>query len=180
MLPQYTPAVFDRFWSKVDFDGPIPKHCPKLGPCWIWAASLNVRNGYGQFHLRGRTLKPHRIAFEMVVGPIPSGLHCLHHCDNPRCLRPDHLHLGTDADNANDRLAHGRTLRGAESISATHRECMSRGQDHWRTSLTDDQVHAIRLRYESGGITMQKLADQYGVGLTTISNLINRRTWAHI
>jgi hypothetical protein len=98
--------IVERFWAKVDQDGPVPEHCPWLGPCWEWTAF--TRSGYGGFSINNRSVVAHRVAWELCVGPIPDGMLALHHCDNRGCVRPEHLFLGTALDNARDRDQKGR------------------------------------------------------------------------
>ena len=89
----------ERFWSKVDKNGPVPSEAPELGRCWLWTAS-NIR-GYGQFQIGSRTgntrkmVKAHRFAYEHVVGAIPDGLQIDHLCNNPTCVNPSHLRTVT-------------------------------------------------------------------------------------
>jgi hypothetical protein len=79
----------------------------KTDGCWLWTGHLN-RGGYGEIRIKGRAVSAHRFAWQLVHGPIPIGMLVMHRCDNPTCVRPDHLALGTDADNMRDRDAKGR------------------------------------------------------------------------
>lgn len=89
-----------RFWEKVDKDGPIPEHKPELGPCWIWTALVNRGTGYGQFYPQhGATVGAHRYSYELANGPIPEGLQVHHECHTRRCVHPNHLRASTRAEN---------------------------------------------------------------------------------
>lgn len=82
-------SYVERFWVKVNKEGPIPDYCPELGPCWLWTGALNKRTGYGNF---GKPQKlPHRVAYELCVGPIPEGLELDHLCRIRHCVNPTHL-----------------------------------------------------------------------------------------
>lgn len=146
-----------RFWAKVNKDGPIPMHHPGLDPCWLWTAA--TMHGYGAFVLRhhGRQ-QAHRLAWTWTNGPIPNGLSVLHHCDNPTCVRPSHLFLGTARDNAWDMMHKHRKV----------------------TKLTAEHVQAIRAHtpWRYGDIV--RLAREYGVSLTTIQNVKRGRKWRHL
>ena len=86
-----------RFWSKVD----------KTNTCWVWKAFKND-SGYGLFSIKRHMYRAHRIAWELTNGQIPDGIEVCHHCDNPACVRPDHLFLGTQNDNIQDGINKGR------------------------------------------------------------------------
>lgn len=87
----------ERFWSKVD----------KTGDCWNWTAGT-FHFGHGKFRLNGKMVKAHRLAYELLVGDFDKSLCVLHKCDNPRCVNPEHLFLGTKGDNNSDMTAKGR------------------------------------------------------------------------
>lgn len=96
----------NRFWDKVDKNGPLIL----ATPCWLWIASRNSYN-YGRFWFQRRLLYAQRFAYELVVGPIPKGMITMHECDNPPCVNPSHLKLGTNKQNSEDAKIKGRFKR---------------------------------------------------------------------
>ncbi len=108
------PTVKERFWSKVNKDGPVPEYRPELGPCWLWTAGLGSK-GYGCFFMDGRSVNAHRVSFEWVNGPIPQGLQPDHLCRVHPCVRPSHLEAVTPREN----LMRGETLAAA-NVLKTH------------------------------------------------------------
>jgi hypothetical protein len=98
----------ERFWAKVNKDGPTQPHMDT--PCWAWTAATH--EGYGVFIVPGseeyREQRAHRLSWTLANGPIPEGLQVLHRCDNPACVRVDHLFLGTHTDNMRDMVAKNR------------------------------------------------------------------------
>lgn len=108
----YAPRVVAAFWSKVEVRPNTPIW---RGACWPWRASID-KWGYGQFKpvARHNPLRAHRVAWEIWNGrDVPDGLDILHECDNPKCCNPAHLRPGTHADNMADKVARGRSGRGA-------------------------------------------------------------------
>lgn len=159
----------ERFWEKVNKNGPVPPHRPELGPCWVWTAGINTqRGGYGMFALRkGVIRRAHRIAWELANNrPVPDGLWVLHHCDNPPCCNPAHLFLGTPGENTADMAAKGRG------------EFPGQGSKHHTAKLTEADVLAIREARQQG-VTGSALARQYGVHRTTIYHVCTDR-WRHV
>lgn len=156
-----------RFWNKVE----------KTLDCWIWIGSLNV-GGYGKISRPGqgdKCLLAHRISWELYNGPIPDGLEVCHHCDNPACVRPDHLFLGTQKDNLQDAIKKGR-LNPAKCNQPS-------GENHGRAVLTVAQVKKIKETYSQKAgrysrlITQRKLAKQFNISRRTIADILSGRTW---
>jgi len=153
-----------RFWEKVR---------PTAG-CWTWEASLDGR-GYGQiaFKRGGKgNMRAHRVSWEIHNGPIPDDLHVLHRCDNPPCVNPDHLFLGTQRDNVQDMWAKGRA-------SGHFQAGESRGVKNVNAKLDPDKVTVIRERAQSGE-SYASLARSFNVTGPAISSLVRRRTWHYV
>lgn len=90
------PDWAERFWAKVNKNGPVPAHRPELGRCWLWTGSVNERRGgYGQFRLNGRVRKAHQVSYELGVGPIPEGAEPDHLCRIHACVNWHHLEAVT-------------------------------------------------------------------------------------
>jgi DNA-binding transcriptional regulator YiaG len=158
----------DRFWAKVD----------KTDHCWLWTACV-VHGGYGQFSVSSyRAISAHRFSYMLHNGSIPSGLMVCHACDNPRCVRPDHLFLGTQADNIRDKVAKNRQATGARHGSKTKPERVSRGERQHSSKLSADQVRAIRSQYPT--LTLRALAKEFGVSYATVHDIVTRQIWRHV
>ncbi len=103
-------TVEERFWAKVNKSGPVVRE--GLSNCWIWTGANDGRlatgEGYGKFHLDGKFIRSHRVAYQLVKGDIASGMLILHECDNPQCVNPDHLRQGTHTENMREKAAKGR------------------------------------------------------------------------
>jgi hypothetical protein len=147
----------DRFWAKVERRGP--------NECWPWTGAT-TSNGYGSM-TRGRRAEKRtsasRVSWELHFGPIAKGLLVCHHCDNPPCVNPAHLFLGTKSDNARDSVRKGR-----------HRTL--RGERCWRAKLTSADVAAIR----ESGESHAALGRRFGVVPQAIMYARTRRTWKHV
>lgn len=150
----------DRFYAKVF----------KTEGCWIWTGAKD-KFGYGSIGSggwHGATLKAHRVSYEIHVGSIPNGKHVLHRCDNPRCVRPTHLFLGTHADNMADSAAKGR----AKGPSL-------KGEQNPNRRFTASEIRFIR-RQAAKGTPRPALAAQFGTSRQNIGFIVRRDTWSHI
>ena len=146
--------VHDRFWSKV-------QRCAD-SECWPWLAHRSAR-GYGRIAIGRRSVGAHRVAWTITNGPIPSGKFILHHCDNPPCVNPLHLYVGTQADNVRDR-------------EERHRRVDPTGELHGRAKLTAAAVRTIRERAATGE-THRLLASEFGVVESAIFKIVHRQNW---
>lgn len=144
------------FWDRVK----------KTDGCWLWTGG-RTSEGYGCVRFHGRTDRAHRVAYEMTSGPIRPGLCVCHRCDNPICVRPSHLFLGTNRENAQDRHAKGRTknLDLARAMRGDRR--------YWTAKLSAAQVRAIRDAV-SAGEQLVVVGRRFGVHHSTVSRIARR------
>ncbi len=154
-----------NFWKKVDKNGPIPKHRPELGMCYMWKGSTHF-TGYGYFNFLGKVRRAHRASWMIHYGSIPQGLLVCHHCDNPSCVRPEHLFVGTKFDNSSDMISKNRQKH-------------PRGDSCVFSKLTTDKVLYIK-RKCTEGVPRKELALQFGVCVGTIDSIMLRRVWRHV
>ena len=162
-----------RFWLKVE----------KTEDCWLWTGARD-RKGYGKFSMgsqykpdgsrRNSMVSAHRFSYELAYGPIPPhdsfhGLCVLHSCDNPSCVNPAHLSLGTNKDNVHDMDRKGRRRNG--------QLC---GQDHHGAVLTEENVREIVRKHREDGVTQLSLSKEFGVSHSTINHIFTGRLWAHL
>jgi hypothetical protein len=129
----------------------------------VKGSSLIKGGGYAPFMWRGKIMMAHRVSWILEHGEIPAGMCVCHHCDNPRCVRPDHLFLGNHAANMRDRDRKGRGY-------------MKRGSAHPQARLTKEQVYEIREAPKGKG-TIGQLARKFGLAPGSISNIRARRSW---
>jgi len=154
-----TLSVVGRFWQYVErTDGE---------GCWEWQGRRDVR-GYGRLWVGRRHLLAHRISYAIAWGGLPAGPHVLHHCDNPPCVRPDHLWLGSHADNIRDAARKGRLYRKGRP-----------GVTNPLAKLDDQKVTDARARYSRGEF-IKDLAKDYGVSRSTMAKAVHRQKWVHV
>ena len=152
--------VFDRSY--------IPE--PNSG-CWLWERGTTPK-GYGSIQRRDYNGYAHRFSYLRFKGEIPDGMLVCHTCDNPYCVNPDHLWLGTHRDNSHDSLNKGR------NAAVVSPETQPFGERHGLAVLTEEKVINIRKLY--GQYTYDQLAEQFGCSPATICQVVRRVTWTHI
>ena len=132
--------------------------------CWEWQGTKTT-DGYGIFYHDKIIYYTHRLSYELFVDKIPDGLQILHSCDNPCCINPEHLRVGTNYDNVQDRQAKNRQAKGIS---------------HGRHKLTENEVLEIKRLYSTGKYTQQELSDNFNMSRSHICNIINNKFWKHI
>lgn len=162
--------------------------------CWLWKGHLN-EHGYGDVRItRKRLFHASRVLWKVYTGFDPAELSVLHRCDNPCCVRPDHLWLGTPAQNSADMAEKGRSTTGDRNPSRIYRERMPRGDSHWTrrnpgifagednpaAKLTPDLVRTLRTEYRAGGISYSELGKKYGISMTCAYQVVVGQRWKHI
>lgn len=132
--------------------------------CWEWSG-FRLRGQHGVMTFKRRHTYVHRLAWEFFNGAIPDGLFVCHRCDNPPCWNPDHLFLGTYNDNNQDCISKKRHSYGTRNGHA---------------KLTEDEVRRIATTYVPGTTTMQQVADQFGVSISRVYNIVRGRAWKQL
>lgn len=154
----------ERFWENVD----------KSEGCWDWTGYKS--HGYGRITVGPRrnqkTWSAHRLSWTLAFGEIPLGMVVCHRCDNPSCVRPDHLFIGTQQDNIRDMVAKGRHAIGP-------RRAYARGANVYGAKLSDDEVREVR-QLASLGWKKGRIAELFCISETQVYNIIGRRTWSHV
>jgi hypothetical protein len=148
--------------------------------CWEWQGSrvgvkkgkeAKIGTGHGNFHFEGRNVYAHRFAWEALGGNAPADIKCVcHKCDNPKCVNPEHMFLGSKAENNHDMKAKGRS-KGAVGVA------------NKLSKLNDDKVRLIRQLWEMSPPsrpTHAELAEMFHVDRSVICEVINRKIWKHV
>lgn len=153
--PDRAVPIAERFWPKVK----------KSSACWEWVGARNSK-GYGLLLVDGRSSLAHRVSWILSGQPIPTGLCVLHQCDNPPCVRPSHLFVGTMKDNVRDMFTKGRDNH-------------ARGEQHPGAKLTERDVRSIRER-KAQGVMPKHIAAEFKIGLAQIHSICTNKRWKHI
>jgi hypothetical protein len=173
----------DRFYQRVEID--------ENTGCHNWTGNKD-KNGYGHIRYKGKQFGTHRISFIFNKGEILPGLFVCHKCDNPACVNPEHLFLGTPADNTRDAAQKGRMAKGINNGHSTKPENTKRGKDHYRygnscktgigekngrAKLSRIDVIEIKNLYRSG-LSYRSIAKIFNVSLTAVRYIIIGRNWS--
>lgn len=168
-------TLHERFFEKVEKEDAETE-------CWNWSGAI-TNMGYGSFDKKSA----HRISWELHKGKIPDGVGyhgiCVcHRCDNPRCVNPSHLFLGTHGENMRDmkskkRAAHSSGDRNGARI---HIEKMPRGEQNGMSKLTSEKVVSIREKYAAGGVFLRQLSEEFGVSISVIHKAVKKVSWKHV
>lgn len=160
----FEPRQIERFWSKVDKSPGLGPH----GDCWEWTAGQKNKEGYGGFYIKqiDNTINCHKFVFLVVhnfgLNDLDDGIVIRHKCNNPRCVRPERLLMGSHKDNSQDMVRAGNSLKGERNR---------------RAKLTEAQVKEIRQLWNEGEINATRLAERFDIGITGITGIIDNKTW---
>jgi hypothetical protein len=146
----------ERFWQYVE----------KTDYCWLWKGG-GIR--YGKFYDGIQDILAHRYSYELHYGKIDNGLYVCHKCDNPKCVNPNHLFLGTQKDNLQDATFKHR-------MNVPHNSC---GEKNVNSKLREEDVLEIR-KLVDAGVTGTKIAKQFHIHHATVYDIKNRKIWTHI
>jgi len=164
-LPEHDNLNTSYFLAKV-----AEQVLASAGGCWVWTGS-KVGRGYGRIDFGGQKRLVHRIVYQLCVGKVENRIEVCHNCpcgDNPACCNPSHLFVGTHTDNMRDASRKGRI-----------RSNPLRGESHQNSKLTDERVREIRRRVAAGE-NGRIIAADYGISRCTVSEVANRKKWAHV
>lgn len=153
-MSRWNQTIAERFWSKVERRGPAD--------CWPWLASK--QGEYGQFYLKGRPIKASRACWYVEHRRMPK-LHVLHTCDNPICVNPKHLYLGTPAQNTADKITRDRQPHGVR---------------HYKAKLTPGVVRSIRRLWNTDRYMQHEIATKLDIELWNVKSVLQEKSWVRV
>lgn len=174
-----------RFWKYVNRNGPVPQHCPELGPCWLWTGEVSGKPGrhYGRFRIGNRSVGTHRVAYALAHGVLLN--FACHRCDVRLCCRPDHIFDGSAADNTADMMRKGRHVPRHCRPPSEYKHPSPRA-GHYRSGtgvhfakMTADSVRELRAAH-ANGTDCVALGKRYGISATAARNIVIRKAWRSV
>jgi len=169
-----TSDAVERFLDKVDFNAP--------NDCWEWVGAQKPR-GYGNLRFQKTYYLAHRFSYGIYKGDVPEDKLVCHTCDNPSCVNPNHLFLGTAKDNTQDMIEKGRDgfdknrATGQDNGQNTHPENRCYGERNGNSQPTWDDVDEMRQRHEQENLTYAQLADEYNITPSAVGFIIRKERW---
>jgi len=157
-IPRLSDTDKERFFGKITTDGE--------NGCHVWTGSTD-RHGYGKFSIKSRIIGAHRLAFVLAYDEQPLSFLVCHHCDNAKCVNPEHLFLGTSHDNMQDMSRKGRNIKSV-------------GENQKSSKLSSNDVMEIRSKYAGGIASQASLSRIFGVSARTVWKIVNFKKWRHI
>lgn len=164
-IPNLDEGIINRFWDKVALT-------EDYNLCWIWQAGCSER-GYGRYHIIDRDFAAHRIAYVLHYKKDPLEFGVLHSCDNPRCVNPKHLFLGTNNDNVQDKVKKGRQARPTNKWKGKERPEIKKWNNP-QNKLSESQWYEVKNIYEKGKLSYQKIADIYGISKRATMGIVKK------
>jgi hypothetical protein len=170
MLPRNEHGRFTAQMAKLRFESKfIPE--PNSG-CWLWIGGANCE-GRGRFYINGSNTTAPRACWMIYVGAIPEGLDVCHKCDNPSCVNPDHLWLGTAKDNLADMVQKNRHYQKNKPW------LLARGERNGASKLNEESVSEIKSRIANGQ-SIRSIALDFGISKTTVDSIKRGTLWGHV
>jgi hypothetical protein len=147
----------------------IMGNLPESDKCIIWKGRLD-RKGYGTLSVKSIKMKAHRFSYQKYIGEISEGLCVCHSCDNPSCVNPKHLWLGTSQENIMDKISKGRDIDPPKLL----------GELNYNSRFNEETIKLIRKEHKESKTSFTDLARRYGVTRCAISLIVKRKTWKHV